>query len=437
MVHSIDAAVRQIKHELDTHITPDDIHAACRAAGHTWRERVLGPVLTVHALLLQIIHAVAMTGVSRLTNVRFSASAYCQALQRLPVEVLRALLHRVVSRQRAATNALARWHGHRVFLVDGSSCSMPDTSELQRHFGQPTEQKPGCGFPVAHLLALFDACTGMLIDVLASSWRIHDLTRVSELHPRLQIGDLLVADRGFCSYAHLALLQQQGIQAVLRVHQRRRVSFKVNRYYWGNMAWPKRLGHNDQLTLWHKTSVASRVMSREAYEALPEMLVVRELRYRVHSRGYRTREVTLVTTLLDPEQYPSAALAELYHRRWQAEVNLRHLKDTLGMRVLRSQTEAGVERELLAFALVYNLVCAVMTVVAVHLETTPERISLMDVLRLLRHGLNRLIVAAIVVNPDRPGRVQPRVVKRRPLQYSRMTKPRAVLKRQLMKTGGP
>ena len=285
---------------------------------------------------------------------------------------------------------------------------MPDTSELQRHFGQPTEQKPGCGFPVAHLLALFDACTGMLIDVLASSWRIHDLTRVSELHPRLQIGDLLVADRGFCSYAHLALLQQQGIQAVLRVHQRRRVSFKVNRYYWGNMAWPKRLGHNDQLTLWHKTSVASRVMSREAYEALPEMLVVRELRYRVHSRGYRTREVTLVTTLLDPEQYPSAALAELYHRRWQAEVNLRHLKDTLGMRVLRSQTEAGVERELLAFALVYNLVCAVMTVVAVHLETTPERISLMDVLRLLRHGLNRLIVAAIVVNPDRPGRVQPR-----------------------------
>ena len=178
-------------------------------------------------------------------------------------------------------------------------------------------------------------------------------------------------------------------------------------------------------------------MSREAYEALPEMLVVRELRYRVHSRGYRTREVTLVTTLLDPEQYPSAALAELYHRRWQAEVNLRHLKDTLGMRVLRSQTEAGVERELLAFALVYNLVCAVMTVVAVHLETTPERISLMDVLRLLRHGLNRLIVAAIVVNPDRPGRVQPRVVKRRPLQYSRMTKPRAVLKRQLMKTGGP
>ena len=172
--------------------------------------------------------------------------------------------------------------------------------------------------------------------------------------------------------------------------------------------------------------------------ALPEVLLVRELRYRVMWRGYRTREVTLATTLLDAEKYPASELAELYHRRWQAEVNLRHLKDTLGMRVLRSQTPDGVERELLAFALVYNLICMVMTVIAVHLETTPERVSLIDVLRLLRHGLDRAAVAvAIVVNPDRPGRIQPRMVKRRPLQYSRMTRPRAVLKRELIKTGGP
>jgi hypothetical protein len=169
------------------------------------------------------------------------------------------------------------------------------------------------------------------------------------------------------------------------------------------------------------------------YDALPETLILRELRYRVTQRGYRTRAVTLVTTLLDAEAYPADELAELYHRRWQAEVNLRYLKDTLGLRVLRSRSVAGVERELLAFALVYNLICAVRTVLALHLETRPERISLLDVLRLLRHGLRHVAAAAIVVNPDRPGRRQPRVVKRRPLQYSLMTRPRGELKRELMR----
>lgn len=437
MARSISAAMRLIKSELHEHLTPDDVLAACVAAGHRWRERVLGPVVTVQALLLQILHATAMTGVSRIVGVPFSASAYCQALQRLPVAVLRTLLRQVVARQRRDTDRIGGWRGHRVFFVDGSSCSMPDTPKLQRRFGQPTEQKPGCGFPVAHLLALFDAYSGLLIDVLASSWRIHDLTRVGELHPHLRPGDLLLADRGFCSYAHLACLQQQGIHAVMRIHQRRHVSFKTRQFRCAGVDWPIRLGPRDQLTLWRKTGVRSRVMSREAYDALPDVLLVRELRYRVTRRGYRTRAVTLATTLLDAEAYPAVALAELYHRRWQAEVNLRHLKETLGMRVLRSQSPDGVERELLAFALVYNLICLVMTVIAVHLQTTPERVSLIDVLRLLRLGLDRLVVAAIVVNPDRPGRVQPRVVKRRPLQYSRMTRPRAVLKRELLEGRSP
>jgi hypothetical protein len=433
MARSITAAVQQIKQQLHTHLTPADIHAACQAAAYDWRERVLGPVLTVQALLLQILHASAMTDVSRLAGVSFSASAYCQALQRLPVEILQGLLRRVVTRQRRDTEAVANWRGHRVFLVDGSSASMPDVPPLQRRFGQPSGQKPGCGFPVAHLLALFDAYTGMLVDVLVSSWRIHDLARVGELHPRLQPGDVLVGDRGFCSFAHVALLQGQGLHALIRVHGQRYVSFRARQYYWAGRPWPLRLGHDDQVTLWHKTANLSRVMSPEAYAALPATLIVRELRYRVTQRGYRTRAVTLVTTLLDAEAYPAAALAELYHRRWQAEVNLRHLKDTLGMRVLRSQSVPGVERELLAFALVYNLICAVRTVLARHLETTPERISLLDVVRLLRHGLLYLATATIVVNPDRPGRHQPRVVKRRPLEYSRMTRPRAELKRELLR----
>jgi hypothetical protein len=128
----------------------------------------------------------------------------------------------VVTRQRRDSEAVACWRGHRVLCVDGSSCSMPDTPELQRRFGQPTEQKPGCGFPVAHLLMLFDAYSGMLVDVLASSWRLHDLTRVDELHPHLQHDDVLVADRGFASFAHVALLQLRGVLRWAVAHRHRR-----------------------------------------------------------------------------------------------------------------------------------------------------------------------------------------------------------------------
>lgn len=431
MARSITSAVGQIKSTLHTYLTPNDIVTACVDAGHDWRERVLDPVTTVYALLLQILHDVAMTGVGRLVGVAFTPSAYCQALRRLPVDVMRRLLRSTATRQRDATEQVSRWRGLRTFLVDGSSCSMSDTPELQRRFDQPTEQKPGCGFPVAHLLALFDAYTGMLVDVLASSWRAHDLNRVGELHPHLGSGDLLVGDRGFCSYAHLALLAQRGIHAVARMQQRRRVRFFSRQHSWAGER-SVRLGRNDQLTIWRKSTVPSRVMSREAYDALPETMVVRELRYRVSRRGYRTVTVTLATTLLDPAAYPAADLAELYHRRWRVEINLRHLKDTLGMRVLRAKSVAGVERELLAFALVYNLICATLTEIAVHLGTRPERVSFIDLVRLLRHGLDRVAEATAVVNPDRPGRVQPRVVKRRPLGYSRMTRPRAELKRELL-----
>jgi hypothetical protein len=260
MARSITAALQQIKSELHQHVTPADIHAACQAAGYQWRARVLGPVLTVQALLLQILHATAMTGVSRLTGVAFSAAAYCQALQRLPVAVLRTLLRQAVARQRGATAQLGRWHGHRVCFVDGSSCSMPDTPPLQRRFDQPTGQKPGCGFPVAHLLALFDAYTGMLVDVLLSSWRVHDLKRAHELHPRLGAGDVLLGDRAFCSFAHLALLQQREVHAVLRMHQCRQVRFQPGQQCWGGQSWPFRLGYQDQLNVWHKTKAASKAL---------------------------------------------------------------------------------------------------------------------------------------------------------------------------------
>lgn len=430
---SITQRVHQIKRDLSAYLQPEQILSACQTARYDWRERILGPVLTVQAFLLQLLHAnAAMTNVARLVGADFTPSAYCQARRRLPLSVLKILLRRLVTRARDATAEVAHWRGHRTFLVDGSSCSMPDTPPLQRRFGQPTGQRPGCGFPVAQLLVLFDAHTGLLVDVLASSWRLHDLMRVGELHPHLRRGDLLLADRAFCSFAHLALLIPRGVQAVIRVHGQRRVRFGRPYQRYAGISWPVRLGRADQLTLWRKTGVPSRVMSRAAYDALPELILVRELRYRVSRPGYRTRCVTLVTTLLNPRTYPAEALAELYQQRWQAETNLRHLKETLGMRVLHSRSVPGVHKELLAFALVYNLVCLLRTVVARALGVAPARVSFIDALRALRHAPQRGLPRRLLCNPLRPGRHEPRVRKRRALQYSLMTRPRNELRRALM-----
>jgi hypothetical protein len=199
---SIRRVLAQIKDDWTSFLAEEHLTRVCREAGATWRNRTLSPVVTIYVFLLQILHGnTAMTNLPRLSGKRFTPAAYCQARKRLPLAALRRLLYETGLPLRAASHAQANWLGHRTWLVDGSSCSMPDTASLRKRFGQPTGQKPGCGFPVAHLLVLFDAASGRLLDVLTSSWRIHDLTRVGELQGHFQPGDVLVADRGFCSYA--------------------------------------------------------------------------------------------------------------------------------------------------------------------------------------------------------------------------------------------
>lgn len=438
---SITHALQQIKTNLGSALSEEHIAQACREVGHAWRTRVLDPIVTVHIFILQVLYGnTAMTHLPRLVGRRFTAAAYCLARQRLPLAVLQTLVRQVVAQLQRANDAEHRWRGHRTFFVDGSSCSMPDTPDLQKHFGQPSSQKPGCGFPVAHLLALCDAATGAIIDLLASSWWMHDLTRVGELHPHLRGGDVLVADRGFCSYAHLALLFVQKVHAVFRVHQRIIVDFRPHRPHAEGQhtkgrprsRWLASLGFEDQLVMWRKPARPPRNVSAELFAALPEYLVLRELRYRVGRGGFRTRAVTLVTTLLDPERYPAEALAELYGARWQIETNFRHLKQTLGLDVLKSHTAAGVRKELLVFALVYNLVCQVMCETADLRRVLVARVSFIDALRALAFASHGQGATVVLVNPHRPGRIEPRVRKRRPKQYPLMTKPRAVLRQALL-----
>lgn len=328
-------------------------------------------------------------------------------------------------------------------MIDGSGFSMPDTPELQAYFGQPGQQKPGCGFPVAHMLALLDAQAGFLHDVIISPLRTHDMKHAADLHPKLRPGDLVMADRGFCSYAHLALISRANLHAVLRLHQKQIVSFHPHRPCAKEVEgkglptsrWIKRLGKHDQLVGWTRPAAPPQWMTPEEFQKLPEELVVREIRVRVCDRSSRVRRVTLVTTLLDPERYPAAEIARLYRLRWQVEVDLRDLKMTLGMDVLKSQKVETVLKEAALFTLVYNLVRLVTVKAAERQRVKPHRISFIDALRWLQPPKPDAPLPDLVINPQRPGRVEPRCRKRRPKNYPLMKVPRDVLRKRLRKRG--
>src|SRR4030095_1413215 len=198
-------------------LEPEAILAACRGVAYRWRERILDPVTTIHLFFVQILHGnTACTHLRHLTKHPVTASAYCQARMKLPLAVFEQLRRSVIDALHHQPLNEGHWLGHRTFWVDGSSFSMPDTPALQEHFGQPGTQLAGCGFSGAHLVALFHAGLGLVLQILAAPLRTHDLSEVVGLHPDLHPGDVLVADRGFCSYAHLALLVQAGVHAGFR-----------------------------------------------------------------------------------------------------------------------------------------------------------------------------------------------------------------------------
>ncbi len=297
----------------------------------------------------------ALEHIATLANKAFTDSAYRQARARLPLAVYQAILRALIKAFIPETSN-GRWHGHRTFLIDGSSFSMPDTPELQAHLGQPGAQAAGCGFPVAKILALFHAGTGLLLEVMAAPLRSHEMSRVEDLHPALQPGDVLVADRGFCSFAHLALVKRRGVHAVFRVHQRQIIDFAPNRAHVRSGAkisrkglprshWVRQLGPFDQIVEWFKPQSKREWMSIEDCAALPDVLKVREFRYKISRSGFRTREGTLVTTLLDAEVYTAAELVRLYGARWRMEADLKYLKQTMKMDVLKCQRVEGVIKD--------------------------------------------------------------------------------------------
>jgi hypothetical protein len=439
----------RLRQDLADDLTPDAIKLACNEEKYSWRERLLNPVTTVYLFILQILHGnTACQHAVHFGGWNFTDSASGAARKRLPLGVLHRLMGRVAQTCRTAGDA-STWFGHRVWLLDGSSFSMSDTPELQATFGQPGGQRRGCGFPVAKFLALFDLATGMLLRVEEAPLRSHEMSRCAVVSADLSAGDIVLGDRGFCSFAHIAILLNRKLHGVFRAHQKQIIDFTPGRPQASkskgkgkgspkdpvclpHSRWVEAQGKWDQIVVWYKPKSKPRWMSVAAYAELPEEITVRELRYRVHTPGFRVSEVTLVTTLLDAAVYPASAVADLYYRRWQVEINFNHLKTTMKMDILKCKTVDGVLKELAVFALVYNLVRSVMVESARVQGVVPERVSLLDAVRWMVGVEGDGNLCDLLVNPARPGRVEPRVVKRRPKKYPRMTKPRADLRKELL-----
>ena len=447
MHHSIISLLARLRQDLAEVLHPSTIHRACRQVGYSWRDRTLDPVATISLFLLQILNGnTACQHVVHFGRWAFTASAFCKARKRLPLGVLQSLVEAVATRLRSATSEGARWLGHRVWMIDGSGFSMPDVPQLQGHFGSPSGQRPGCGFPVGHLVGLFDLATGMLSRMTISPMRTHDMSRAAHLACELEPGDLVLGDTGFCSYAHLAILISRGNHAVFRMHQKTIVDFTPGRPMPTKRSWVANLegrphslwvrsnGVLDQVVVWSRPKQKPAWMTAGRFAELPGEITVRELRYEVTTPGFRTRVITLVTTLLDPVSYPKSELAGLYRRRWRIELNLRHIKISMKMDCLRCKTVDGVLKELAMFALAYNLVRSVMVESARGRkgDIGAERVGFLDALRWLTNPIPGGDPREILINPVRPDRVEPRVIKRRMKQYPLMTEPRPVLRKRLM-----
>jgi hypothetical protein len=444
------ARLRRIKDNPASIVDASAVRRACRRLGHRWRRRQLSPCATLRAFVAQIAAGnTAITDLVRIMGSRFSASAYCQARQRLPVGAVKAALDAFTAKLRKGrSDRSGLWRGHRTALIDRTGVVMPDTPELRRVFGTAAQYQPGCGLPLAHLVTLFDSGNGLLLGMSVAPARSQDLLHAHELHPALGRGDILIGDRALCAYTHLALLAAAGLHGLFRVSSCRSIPFPAdngprrrlgyNRHHAHQPVLIQRNGRDDQLIEIVKPSNRPKHMSPEVFASVPATMLVRAVRFRTNRPGARSREFVLLTTLLDADRYPAAALAELYLSRWRVEQNIRHLKRTLGMERLKCQSLEGVQRELAVFALVYNAVCAVRALAAGAQGVEPLQISFVDTLRWLRWSSGdrpRIVTCprdTILLLPKRPPRFHPRQRKRSDGPFPVMHRPRNQLIRDLL-----
>jgi hypothetical protein len=434
-----------------TVLAEDLVRQALRDEEVGGRDCVFTPMLTLWAFLCQVLCTDGSCRAAVLRVIAFltargeepcspKTDPYCKARARLP-EGLLARLTRATGQQ-LHQQAPSHWRlqGRRVKIVDGTTVSMPDTPDNQKAYPQPKTQQPGVGFPMARLVVVFCLTCATVLDLAVGPClgkETGEGALFRTLAGQLDEEDVLLGDRCFCSYFDVALLRRRRVHVVLRLHQRRRADFRRGR----------RLGRDDHLVTWTKPKCTD-WLDEATYGLLPETLLLREVRVRVSQRGFRTKVLVVVTTLLEPGAAPAADIAELYRARWQAELDLRSLKVTLDMDVLRCQSAAMVRKELWAHLLAYNLIRTQLAQAAQLHEVTPRELSFTGGLQAFQAFAEQLLgcraqqllgrcrtllglMAAYRVG-DRPDRYEPRARKRRPKKYPVLNRPRAQARAALL-----
>lgn len=392
---------------------------------------------TCLAAVLRIIAAVTAAGQPPCSS---GTGAYCKARQKLSDAFLRRLTYDIGNAVEDAAPAAWRWHGRRALLIDGTTLSAPDTPANQAVYPQSARQKKGLGFPIIRLVVLLTLATATLTGAAFGPYagkETGESALLRTLFAQLRRGDLVVADRYYCSYWMLAMLPQFGVDCVFRKHQLRRDDDSPVRS----------LGVDDAIFIWTKP-VCPNWMDATTYAALPDQLELRQIRKRVETPGFRVQDLVVMTTLLDPAAASKDAVLDLYQQRWHAELDLRSIKQFLQMDVLRCQTPAMLHKEIWAHLLAYNLVRKVMAQAATTVDLTPRQLSFQATVQTLnefrsdllrangerREELARIIFEAIGRHRvgDRPDRCEPRAVKRRPKPHDLLTVPRAEARARLM-----
>jgi hypothetical protein len=403
------------------------------------RQRVFTPWVTFWLFLFQVLdasrtcreavrHAQAWWAIQQDATLSSNTSAYCQARTRLPQAHLDHALEAVTQHLRQHEAPMLA--GRPVKVVDGSTCSMPDTYANQACYPQHKNQKPGCGFPVMHLAVVFSLATGAILGVARGNLHDNERTLWRRLWDRLQSADIVLADRGFCAFADFCLLLQRGVDSIMRLHACRTTGVKTVR----------QLGKGDWLVEWAKGHRPN-WMEKAQWAALPNTLRVRHIEVRITVPGFRPETIIIATTLLDPKRYPAKAIIALYRKRWDAELYLRDIKITMGMDKLRCKTPTLICKELTMHLIAYNLVRAIMLQAARQHRRDPLRISLAGTAAAIRsyapafmsvrskRARNSLLdsfmraIASDIV-PFRPDRVEPRAQKTRPKDYPFLSRPR-------------
>ena len=440
-----------------TDVLTEELIAHALTAVGTWLDRIFSPLVTLWVFLGQVLSAdhSCRAAVARLIAHRVARGlkpcsprngAYCQARKRLPEAFFSETALRAGRALDDGADQRWLWKGRRVYVYDGSSVTMPDTPANQAEYPQPVAQKPGLGFPLARIAAVFSLACGAVVGLGICRYAgkgQSDLGLLRKLLDVFRPGDVMLADRLMCAWTEMVMLKQRGVDCVCRFTSHRKADFRRGR----------RLGEGDHVVVWPKPP-KPRSIDRQAYAALPESLTVRECRVRVKQPGFRVRVLIVATTLLDPNAFTRDELARLYRARWNAELDLRSLKQSLQMDVLRCKAPESVRKELWTHILAYNLIRTVMAQAAVEHGIEPRSISFKGALQTLEafqpaialgrrdlaslENLSERLLDAVASHrvSERPDRYEPRRRKRRPKPYDRLMQPRHEAKRALRKGVG-